>query len=452
MRRTTAILVCGATAAALALGSLAGGVLAESPAAESSPAASASPSPALADRVLAGAAGGVTAGTVAQLEEAIRARPGASSAGDADLLVQLGFAYQLRWRESADASFLPRSEAALRRALRARPGDANAVLGLGSLALIRHEFRSALAYGQRAKRLLPGSARPFGVIADALVELGRYEAAFAAVERMVTLRPSLASYSRVAYARELTGDRAGAIAAMRLALDAAGGQAEASAWSLVELARLERGRGKVGVAARHVRDALRVLPGYPAARAELAHVEATRGRLERAIAVARRAADAVPTAQAVTLLADLLDRSGRPAEARQQRRIAGAVERLLRANGVRLDLESAVYRADLGSAPEETVALARRARSDRPSVFGDDALAWALARADRCEEALGWSRRALRLGTEDPLLFFHRGYAEGCVGNRSAMRGWYERALDLDPEFSVRWAPVARQTLSVTDS
>jgi cytochrome c-type biogenesis protein CcmH/NrfG len=153
MRRTTAILACGATAAALALGGLAGGVLAEPPAAESSPAASASRSPALADRVLAGAAGGVTAGTVARLEDEIRARP-----ADADLLVQLGFAYQLRWRESADASFLPRSDTALRRALRARPGDANAVLGLGSLALIRHEFRSALAYGQRAKRLLPGSA------------------------------------------------------------------------------------------------------------------------------------------------------------------------------------------------------------------------------------------------------------------------------------------------------
>jgi len=447
MRRTTAILLCGVTAAALALGGLAGGVLAESPTAGSPPAAptSPSPAPALADRVLAGAAGGVTAATVARLEEEVRARP-----ADADLLVQLGFAYQLRWRESADASYLPRSETALRRALRAGPGDANAVLGLGSLALIRHEFRSGLAYGLRAKRLLPGSARPFGVIADALVELGRYEDAFAAVERMVTLRPSLASYSRVAYARELTGDRAGAVAAMRLALDAAGGQAEATAWSLVELARLERGRGRVEIAAQRVREALRVLPAYPAARSELARVEAARGRLRSATVAAQRAADAVPTAQAVTLLADLLDRSGRKAEARRQRGIVSVVERLLRANGVRVDLESAVYRADRGSMPEETVALARRARADRPSIFGDDALGWALARAGRCEEAVSWSRRALRLGTEDPLLFFHRGYAEGCAGDRRAMRDWYEQALALDPEFSVRWAPAARAALSVT--
>ncbi len=365
-----------------------------------------------------------------------------------DALIELGFAYQLRWRESADASYLPRSETALRRGLRARPDDPSALLGLGSLALIRHEFRQALDYGMRARRLLPGSARPFGVIGDALVERGRYEEAFAAFDRMVSLRPSLASYARVAYARELTGDVSGAIAAMRLALDAAGGQPEPTAWSLVELAKLQRGLGQVDAAERQVREALRVLPGYPAARAELARIEMRRGRLARAIAAARRSAEAVPTAGSVALLADLLDRAGRRADAQRQRATVTVIDRLLAANGVRVDLESAVYRADLGRRPIQTVELARRARADRPSLYGDDALGWALARAGRCEEAVSWSRRALRLGTKDPLLYFHLGYAEGCAGDRAAMRRSYRTALALDPEFSVRWAPVARAALA----
>ena len=38
---------------------------------------------------------------------------------------------------------------------------------------------------------------------------------------MISLRPSLASYSRVAYARELVGDREGAVGAMELALGSA---------------------------------------------------------------------------------------------------------------------------------------------------------------------------------------------------------------------------------------
>ena len=441
MRRRTILLVGSATAVALALGSLVGGVLAESRP-SSKPVASAA-SGVLAEHALTGAAGGITASTVARLEEQVRLEP-----RDPSTLTQLGFAYQLRWRETADASYLPRSELALRRAIRFGTEDADAVLGLGSLALIRHEFREGLAYGEQARRLLPGSARPYGVIGDALIELGRYHAAFAAFDRMVSIKPSLASYARVAYARELTGDLAGAASAMRLALEASGGEPEPTAWALVELSKLQLSLGRVGVADREARSALRAFPGYPNARIQLAHVDAVRGRFGAAVGDARRAADAVPTAQAVSLLADLLERTGRTAEARRQRATVGVVEQLLRASGVRVDLESAVYRADNHIGPADTVELARKARAARPSIYGDDALAWALARAGRCDDALPLAARSLRLGTRDPLLFFHRGYAEGCAGDRAAMRQWYARALDVNPEFSVRWAQVARAALT----
>jgi tetratricopeptide (TPR) repeat protein len=149
----------------------------------------------------------------------------------------------------------------------------------------------------------------------------------------------------------------------------------------------------------------------------------------------------------VALLGDLLDRAGKRAEARRQHAIVAVIDRLLGSNGVQVDLESAIYRADHGIRPVETVALARKARADRPSIYGDDGVAWALARAGRCDEALTFAERSLRLGTRDPLLYFHRGYAEGCAGNRDAMRDWYRRALELNPEFSVRWAPVARAVL-----
>jgi tetratricopeptide (TPR) repeat protein len=441
VRRRTILLVGSATAVALALGGLVGGVFAES---RPSPQPSASAaSGVLAEHALTGAAGGITASTVARLEEQVRLEP-----RDPSTLTQLGFAYQLRWRETADASYLPRSELALRRAIRFGTEDADAVLGLGSLALIRHEFREALVYGEQARRLLPGSARPYGVIGDALVELGRYDAAFAAFDRMVSIKPSLASYARVAYARELTGDLAGAASAMRLALEASGGEPEPTAWALVELSKLQLSLGRVRMADREASSALEAFPGYPNARIQLAHVDTVRGRFGAAVGQARRAADAIPTAQAVSLLADLLERTGRKAEARRQRATVGVVEQLLRASGVRVDLESAVYRADNRIRPAETVDLARKARAARPSIYGDDALAWALVRAGRCDEALPLAARALRLGTRDPLLFFHRGYAEGCAGNRAAMRAWYARALGVNPEFSVRWAPVARSVLT----
>jgi len=436
VRRKTILLVAGATAVALALalGGLLGGVLAESGGSTSPTAAPV----ALADGALTGAVASIGASATTALEARVRVEP-----KDAEALTELGVAYQLRWRETADASYLPRSEAALRRAVRYGTDDANAVLGLGSLALIRHEFRAALAYGRQAQRLLPGSYRPYGVVGDALVELGRYDEAFAAFDRMISLRPSLASYARVAYARELVGDRRGAVAAMQLALESASGQPEPTAWAHVELAKLELALGHVAAARGHTNSALRTLPGYPSARVELAQVEAAAGNLTAAIRAARLASEATPTAQAVTLLGDLLERAGRRGEARRQRETVAVIDRLLAASGVRVDLESAVYRADNLIRPSETVALARRARVDRPSVYGDDAVGWALARAGRCEEALPWLDRALRLGTQDGLLFFHRGYAAGCAGRQAEMRTWYARALDANPAFSVRWAPVA---------
>ena len=231
--------------------------------------------------------------------------------------------------------------------------DANPVLGLGSLALIRHEFRDALRYGRRAERLLPGSYRPYGVTGDALVELGRYDEAFAAFDRMISLRPSLASYARVAYARELVGDRRGALAAMQLALTSAAGQPEPTAWAHVELSKLERALGRLGQRSRrHATAALRALPGYPSARVELAQVDAADGDLRGAIRAAGLAAEATPTAQAVALLGDLLERAGRPDAARRQRATVAVIDRLLAANGVRADLETAVYRADNAIRPD----------------------------------------------------------------------------------------------------
>jgi tetratricopeptide (TPR) repeat protein len=234
---------------------------------------------------------------------------------------------------------------------------------------------------------------------------------------------------------------------MGLALDAAAGQPEPTAWAHVELAKLELALGRTHAARRHALAALRVLPGYPNARVELARIDAAAGRLDAAIAGARRAADAIPSSQSLALLAELLERDGRSAEARRQRETIAVIDRILEANGIQVDLESAVTRADNLTRPGETVELARRARAARPSIYGDDALAWALARAGRCAEAVPLARGALRLGTEDGLLWFHLGYAQGCAGDEPAMRQAYRRALRLDPAFSIRWAHVARAAL-----
>jgi tetratricopeptide (TPR) repeat protein len=433
------LLAVAALALALALALLLGGVFREDSSATTRSALPAAA--AMAESLQAGFAAGDTAATIRRLEEAARAGGGVRA------LTLLGLAYQQRARETADSTFYALSERALRRALRLDPQSADALGGLGSLALARHRFREALALGTKARELAPYTARHLGVVGDALVELGRYREAFRAFDRMVELRPTLSGYARVSYARELLGDRRGAIEAMRLALGPASGQAEATAWTHVELGKLHFGQGELAAARRHYGAALRAVPGYVHALDALAHVEAARGDRRRAIALARRAVEAVPLPQLVTTLGDLLWTSGRREEAREQYALIGAMERLLAANGVRTELEAVVFDVDHGISLRAQVVAARAARAARPSIFGDDALAWALARTGRCAEALAWSKRALRLGTRDATMFFHRGAIERCLGRREEARTWFRRALDLNPHFSLLFAPVAREAL-----
>src|ERR671911_203542 len=84
----------------------------------------------------------------------------------------------------------------------------------GLLDLGRHDFRSALTWGTRAAKANPDLPDALGVIFDAQVELGRYQAAVVTAQAMVDRKPAQGSLARVSYARELLGDPAGAVAAM----------------------------------------------------------------------------------------------------------------------------------------------------------------------------------------------------------------------------------------------
>ena len=383
---------------------------------------------------------GGTPQLVERLQAAVRAAP-----QDVRSLDLLGLAYQQRARETGDPAYYTKSDGVLRRALGLQPNDLLATSGLGSLALSRHRFRTALVLGRQARAISPSTARNYGVIGDALVELGRYREAFAAFDRMGALKPSLASYARVAHARELLGDVPGAIQAMKLALDSAAGEPEATAWTSVQLGKIYWSTGRLAEAGTLYRAALERFPGYVYAFDALAQVEAARGHLRRAIALEHRAVDTIPLPQFVSALGDMYRAAGNEREARNQYALIRVIARLLVANGVRTDLETALFDVDHAVRLPHALSLARAAYRDRPSIEGDDVLAWALARNGRCGEALLFSKRALRLGTLDAPKFFHRGMIERCLGRSAEAKSWFRRALALNPHFSVLWAPVARR-------
>jgi tetratricopeptide (TPR) repeat protein len=353
---------------------------------------------------------------IAALQRIVRGEP-----RSAEGYTFLAAAYAQKVRETGDASFYNRAEAVLRRALSVAPDDAGAITQRGALELSRHDFRAGLRDALLARRLAPQVDAPFGVLVDALVELGRYRAAGRALQTMIDRRPDLAAYARASYFRELHGDLPGARDALIRALSAGGEAAENVAYVDTLLSHVDLLRGRPALAAREAREALARFPGYPAGGAALARVDVARGHLAAAIARLRGVVARLPLPEYVILLGETQQAAGRAVRARRTYALVGAERRLLASARVNTDVETALFEADHGS-PRRALALARSAWRLAPSVRSADALGWALTRSGRHAAGLRWARRALRLGSVDPAFLAHAGVAGDAAARAAALR------------------------------
>jgi tetratricopeptide (TPR) repeat protein len=381
-----------------------------------------------------------TESLIAGLQEAVRADPAASG------YALLGDAYYQRARETGDPAYYSRAEGSFNAALNRDPNDLTATLGKGTLALARHDFRAGLELARRARRLAPDLVRPYAVLADAQIELGRYAAAAASLERMAALKPTLATYSRISYYRELDGDLVGAVEAMRLAASAGGGSAEGTAYVQSLLGNLELDRGRYGAAERAYREALAGQPSYPMAEAGLARLDAGRGRFASAIRRYRRVSETIPLPEYAIGLAEAEQAAGRLAAARRDYALVEAQARLLRSNGVNADVDLALFEANHGD-PSQALSLGRRAWAEAPSVRSADAYSWALYRAGRIEAASRFSQRAMRLGSRDPYFLYHAGIIARAAGDAGAARRLLARLVAQSPRFSPLYGPRAKRAL-----
>lgn len=360
---------------------------------------------------------------------------------------QLGMAYVQRARTTGDQADYPRAQEALDRSLAIRPEDnATALTGLGALAAARHDFPAALRHGRAALAVDPYRAAALGVVVDALTELGSYEEAFTAVQQMVDLRPDAASYARASYTWELRGDVGRATEAMNRALAAAPEPAD-GAFARLHLGKLAMDNGDLDTAATHFTEGLRLLPDHPPLRVEQARVRAARGDLTGAVADFRSVLATTMEPAYVAELGDLLTAAGQPAEGEREHARAREAWAAEAAGGHPPEADPVLFAAD----HRDPAALdaARRLYARQPGIFSADAMGWALRAAGRPEEALTYADEALELGTRNALMHYHRGMILAELGRRAAARTELDTALQLNPHFSIRHAPVARETLTV---
>lgn len=367
---------------------------------------------------------------------------------DVEAYAQLGLGLLRQVRVSGDIALYDRAGQAFQAALERDPQQVDALVGQGVLALALHDFAGALTWADQAWALNPYRAEILGIKVDGLVELGRYDEAVATLQQMIDLRPNLESYSRVSYLRELHGDVDGAIAAMQTAVESAVPGTEDWTWTLTHLGNLYFNRGDLEAAATIYQQVLAQQPTYPYAVAGMARVNAATGQTADALTQYQALVKRLPLPEFVIALGELYEANGQGDAAQAQYDLVGVMQQLNAAAGMNVDLEMALFNASHGADPTQTVADARAAYAERPTIYGADALAWALYQTGDYAEAWEKSQEALRLNTQDAVLHFHAGMIAQALGDATAARDHLETALAINPYFSPLSGPVAEQTLA----
>jgi len=378
---------------------------------------------------------------VSSLQERLRALP-----DDWNAWANLGMLYTTQARLTADPSYYAKADGAFASSLRVRADDNGAATtGQAALAASRHDFAGALALTQAVDHANPYAAANLGIMTDALIELGRYPEAFTTLQRMVDLKPGVASYTRVSYAYELRGDVDGARFALNRALAVAATPGDI-AFVRQYLAELAFNSGDLGTAAQHVDAGLAAAPDYVPLLAGRARVEAAQGQTIEALQDWSVVTARLPQPTYLIEYADLLTALGRTQEASAQYALVTATAALYRAAGANVDLELSLFDADHGLA-NDAVSAAQAQIDQRHSSAVEDAYAWALHATGRDTDALPHAVAAAALGMKNALFAYHRGIIEKSLGHNAEAATWLRTALELNPHFSPLQAPAARAAL-----
>jgi tetratricopeptide (TPR) repeat protein len=367
--------------------------------------------------------------------------------GDYVTWAALGTAYIEKARITADPSFYPKAEGALRKSLEVRPTDNDgAVTGLGALANARHDFAAAKDFATKALAINSYSADAYAVLTDAETQLGNAAAATDAVQHLLDLKPGLSALTRGSYDLELRGRVDQARSLMTDALETAYDPADV-AFCRYQLGELAFNNGDLAGAAGHFTNGLEADPTYLPLVQGRAKVAAARGDFNAAIADYANLTARMPTPSMFSEYAELLRAAGRTADADAQLTLAAAAQAVFAANGGTDDLVGATLALAQGK-PAEAVKLARQEWQRRQFSDVADTLAWALHAAGNDKEALDFAKKAGALGARNAKYSYHLGMIELALGDRTAARADLKRAIDINPHFSPLDAPIAVRTLT----
>jgi tetratricopeptide (TPR) repeat protein len=356
--------------------------------------------------------------------------------------------YIRKAREAGHFASYERAESAIQRALELDPTYVPAQVDRAILLSAKHRFTEALELAQQIYQKNPGEPGILLIVGDAYLEMGRYREAEKAYDELMRKDRTATLATRRSRLAELKGDSEDALRLMERAAEEerrARVSKEGGVWYQVRLGELHFNAGHLEEAARHYEAARKILPKSAPALAGLGQVYAAQGKVEEAITLYREAVYVNPDCTMLGALSDLYVKIGNKEMARI---LCNKLDQTAALKESAYDRELSLYYANHDQKLPLALELAKKDFATRQDIYAYDALAWALYKNNLPEDAAKAMTQALKLGAQDATFFYHAGMIHSRLGHKEQARSYLERALALNPHFSILFADSARQTLA----
>jgi tetratricopeptide (TPR) repeat protein len=359
----------------------------------------------------------------------------------------LAGAYIQKVRESMDFSYLERASQILNAVLAEDSKNYEAARLRTEVALERHDFKKAAEYSLALTEWSPTDSWNWGTLGDAYTEMGDYDKAADAYQKMVSIRPDLSSYNRAAWFRFIYNDPDNAVKIMKMAISSGSAMAENTAWCEVELGKILMKTGKVKEATQAYQAGLRYFPNYHPALAGLAQTAAAEGDWKSAIQNMKAAKAATPLPDYAAALYDYYTASGDARSADREKETIFAMDQIGQAAQEKANRNISLIYSDHDWNPGRALELAKNELEVRGDIYTYDALAWALYKSKDFDGASAAMKKAMQFHTPEPAFYYHAGLIEEALGHKDQAREMLKKALELNPHFDSRQALLAGQAL-----
>lgn len=304
-----------------------------------------------------------------------------------------------------------------------------------SVKMSQHQFAEARVLAEKARQINPSNAYVYGVLVDANVELGNYKEAIEMSDKMQALKPSLESYSRASYLREIYGSYAGAIEAMKMAVTAGLPGSEPQCWAKNTLGHLYETTGQLKEAEIQYQQILAMRPSYAFALRGQAQIYKARKEYDKALVELEKAAKIMPEFSFHEEMADIYSLQGNKEKAKKKySEVVKMLDEDAR-SGHTVDLELCKLYTKTGQL-DSAMVYGMKEYAKRPNnIDVNHALALVYFDEKNNEKAQQHMKMALSTGSKDPELLQIASAIELALGNKDLGKKYLAQAKKTNPRF-----------------